>query len=145
MAYSTTPFYKQTCDLVYQIVDGNHSTIADLAIASVKEVSDYLELDTQFKLSSLSYSNQRLKGSARLIDICLLEQSTQYINSIGGRELYDKQSFRKAGVSLSFLKPALRPYAQFQNEFCPGLSVIDALMFMGKDQIKSQLKNYELV
>lgn len=44
-----------------------------------------------------------LKSQERIIQICQQLGATEYINSPGGKHLYDAESFTKAGIKLTFL------------------------------------------
>ena len=44
-----------------------------------------------------------LKGAERIYEICRQLGADRYLNSPGGRELYDHDAFRRRGVSLEFL------------------------------------------
>jgi hypothetical protein len=44
-----------------------------------------------------------LHGQARIIDICRQFKATTYLNSPGGRALYDPEAFKRAGIALEFL------------------------------------------
>jgi hypothetical protein len=61
--------------------------------------------------------------------VCEARSAETYINAIGGQDLYDRPSFNARGVKLKFIKPSIKEYRQFGNEFVPGLSIIDVLMF----------------
>lgn len=43
------------------------------------------------------------RGQDRILEICRRLGAERYINAPGGRELYDAQAFREAGVQLQFL------------------------------------------
>ncbi|HEY8401140.1 MAG TPA: WbqC family protein, partial [Cytophagaceae bacterium] len=73
------------------------------------------------------------------------EGATQYINAIGGQELYKKENFDIHGIQLNFIKPLPIEYKQFNNEFVPWLSIIDVLMFNSKEEIQIMLEQYELI
>ncbi|HSZ87282.1 MAG TPA: WbqC family protein, partial [Puia sp.] len=49
-----------------------------------------------------------------------------------------------SGIKLSFLKTIAVPYTQFDNEFVPYLSIIDALMFNSKAKVIELIDQYEL-
>ena len=53
--------------------------------------------------------------------------------------------FKKNGLELSFLKTEFTPYKQFKNDFIPGLSMIDILMFNSPAEIKQMLNAYSLI
>ena len=55
---------------------------------------------------------------------------------IGGSLLYDKNYFRKSGIDLLFLRPKLNNYYQGDFAFLPGLSVIDLMMHLDREQIR---------
>jgi hypothetical protein len=81
----------------------------------------------------------------RLIEICKLNGATTYINPIGGKELYKKETFKQKNIGLHFLKTNFTEYRQFQNEFIPALSILDVMMFNSVEEIHKMLDNYELV
>ena len=71
--------------------------------------------------------------------------SKHYINSIGGETLYSKDVFKENGITLSFIKPKLVEYKQFENQFVPWLSIIDVLMFNSVEKTREMLQEYELI
>ena len=121
-------------------------SISDLSSHSIIETSKYLNLKTNFHFSSIDFSESKpLERAERLVSIVSKFKSTEYINSIGGVELYNKSFFRKYNINLSFLDSEITTYKQFKNDFVPGLSMIDVLMFNGKEQINDMLKAYKLL
>lgn len=61
-------------------------------------------LDIDFKpIYSSALGINNLSGQDRVIEIVKNLGGTQYINAPGGRKLYDKKSFKEAGIQLSFL------------------------------------------
>ena len=120
-------------------------TIAELNYNSILDVKEYLGLNTEIILSSELEKDNTLKGQEKVIHINKLLHSDTYYNAIGGTELYDKASFDQFGLKLLFLKMSDLKYGQFQNDFVPGLSIIDALMFNCINDIKQLLKQFTLV
>lgn len=144
--YKKAPHYEAVVELIKRVLEAPNKTISDLAIASVKQVAAYLDILTDFETSSIRYANSRgLEKADRLIAITKENGSLNYINPIGGKELYQKEYFDNQSVKLSFIKSQLISYRQFDNEFVQGLSIVDVLMFNNKECVKNQLKNYELV
>ena len=76
------------------------------------------------------------------MDICLRSQAKVYVNSHGGKNLYDKTEFDPEKIALAFLNPQLNSYQQTRKQFLPGLSILDILMNCSLDQIQSMLKEY---
>ncbi len=143
--YKKAPFYQETFPLIQKILHSNYQTISELAIKSVTEIADYLDIQTDFIVSSEKYSNKGMERQERLIDICKQEKSTHYINALGGQELYQKEDFLIDGIKLNFIKILQIEYKQFNNEFVPWLSIIDVLMFNSKQEVKEMLNKYELI
>ena len=144
-AYRKAPFFEYSYELVRKVFLKKVDYVDELAIESILEVSRLLNIETTFIESKDRYTNEEFKKEDRLIDICLKENSNDYINALGGQEIYTKEYFEKCGVNLQFIKPNLITYPQFGNEFVSGLSIIDVLMFNGHEKISTYLLNFELV
>lgn len=67
-----------------------------------------------------------------------------YINAPGGREIFNPQDFRDAGIQLRFLEPTLQQYSQAAAEFVPWLSIIDLMMWNSPEQIRQMISSYSL-
>ncbi|MBD1396947.1 WbqC family protein [Pontibacter sp. JH31] len=129
---------------VFKRIEGQ-TNIADLAVASIVEVCNYLELKTEIKLTSTIYDNQNLSAQSRVIDICIKEAALKYINPEGGQSLYDHMVFEEHGLQLKFIKVGLDEYKQFNLPFSKGLSIIDVLMFNPRERVKQMVNNYNLL
>lgn len=143
--YGKAPYFESIFELIQTILNQNKETISDLAILSITEISKFLEIKTEFIISSEKYQNSELERQARLIDICKQENASQYINAIGGQVLYTKDAFAKEGIQLNFIKSLAIEYKQFDHEFVSWLSILDVLMFNSKEEVKKMLTQFELV
>ena len=142
--YKKAPYFDDTFRVITNVLNQNTTSISELSIESIKQVSEYLELNTLFIKSSEVYNNRGLERQERLIAICKSENASHYVNAIGGQELYTKESFEKENIKLNFIKPLPIEYKQFNNEFLPWLSIIDVLMFNSVEEIHNMLNNFEL-
>lgn len=145
MAYSKAPMYRQVFPLVEQIVHHPDLNLSTYIRHSLEVLCAYLRIETQLVASSSVYENRDLKGADRILDICLKEKASDYFNPSGGMELYDKETFRQAGVNLHFLRSGKVEYNQFKNEFVPYLSILDVLMFNEVEQVRSFLPAFEIL
>ena len=59
--------------------------------------------------------------------------------------MYIEKLIADHGVNLFFVKTNEFVYPQFKNAFEPNLSIIDVLMFNGKEGTKRLLQEYTLV
>lgn len=145
MAYRKSPFFYNVYPLINSILNYPEKNLAKFLGNLLQKISDYLEIETTIIYSSGIDKDNSLKSQDKIINICKLQNATQYINAIGGVEIYDKKAFDKSGITLSFLNPEIIEYKQFKNDFVPYLSIIDILMFNEIEVIKIMLKKYELV
>ncbi|MFC0183594.1 WbqC-like protein family protein [Pseudarcicella hirudinis] len=144
-AYKKAPYYQEVFPLISETLHAGEQNIAGLALVSLQKICQYLEIKTEIVPSSARYSNAHLKAQERIMDICLQEKASQYINPIGGTELYDKKYFEERSIQLNFIKSRPVVYQQFNNEFVAWLSIIDVLMFNSKEKVHQLLDEYELV
>lgn len=146
MAYRKAPQFDVVWPLVEKCLTFETDKISDLAINSVKEVCNYLNIKTSFEISSISYpETKELEKAARLKEICFKNQAKMYINPIGGQELYDKNNFKNVGIELLYLKSIITEYNQSSSSFVPGLSIIDVMMWNSVENINEMLNSYDLI
>ena len=86
-----------------------------------------------------------MKAQDKIIDICLQEKATHYINAIGGREFYSTKDFKDKNIRLYFLKSKPIEYKQYDQVFVPWLSIIDVMMFNSKEEISKMMALHNLL
>jgi hypothetical protein len=129
-AYRKAPHFESGYTLFERCVLNPEPNLFKYIHYSINEVCTHLGLKTQIIVSSsVERAPSMLKGKERVLSLCKMMGAGVYINSPGGRLLYDKADFLSHGVQLRFLQPELRAYRQWGEEFVAGLSVLDALMF----------------
>lgn len=144
-AYRKAPYYAEVSALLEKIYSYEDKSLGAFMVNSFQVVLEYLEIDTKLILSSMIEKDNSLRGKEKVKHICQLLGADTYYNAIGGQELYDKNDFKAGGIDLYFVQTNLTPYAQLGNEFVPGLSMIDVLMFNSPTEVKQLLTNYKLV
>jgi hypothetical protein len=65
--------------------------------------------------------------------------ATEYINPVGGIDLYDPDTFKQNGIEIGFLRTRLSPYAQTTQGFVPGLSIVDTISNMNQSEFRNVL------
>lgn len=143
--YIKAPYFNTIFPLIEDIFKQNEENLAKFIGYSIIKVSAYLNLDTKIIFSSEIEKDNNLKGQEKVIHICKKLDAKNYINAIGGRELYSKAVFERSNLVLNFLNTEFIEYTQYENEFVPYLSIIDILMFNNLEIISQQLKNYKLI
>ncbi len=72
-------------------------------ISSLSKIAKLLGMERPIVSSSTMRVDPRFRAQERIIEIAKRVGATDYINSPGGRDIYDEVAFEKAGVTLSFL------------------------------------------
>ncbi|MFC7773617.1 WbqC family protein [Flavobacterium sp. GCM10027622] len=145
LSYKKAPFYEDVFPMLERIISFEESNLAAYIMYSIQELCDYLKIDTQLVRSSEIGKNNDLKGESKIIDICVKLNASEYINAIGGMELYTKAHFMEKKIKLHFLKSENIAYKQFKDEFRPWLSIIDVIMFNSIEESRKFLNKFELI
>jgi hypothetical protein len=134
-AYQKAPHFSDTFELVSRIVLCNEDNLFRFVRSSVCEIASYLEIRTPVIESSAVQIDHELKAQDKVLAICNALGATEYINSIGGTELYAKDAFAQNGIALHFIKAKPFEYPQFGASFVPWLSMLDVLMFNSRASV----------
>ncbi|MBD8082328.1 WbqC family protein [Chryseobacterium caseinilyticum] len=144
-SYKKSPYFTDVFPLLEDTFAGTENRIGEMAINSIKNVSEYLGISTLFLKSSVEFKDiTGLERTARLIEICNSTNADYYINAPGGRELYSKVDFLDKGISLQFIESQLSQYKQGTDEFFAGLSIVDVLMHNSREEVLGMLNLYSL-
>lgn len=143
--YSKQPAYTEVRALISSILTLPYGNLADYLAQSLRIICNYLGIEVEMIRSSSLVKDAELKGVARILTICEQMGATQYVNAIGGRELYSHHDFLQRDIDLSFLKTAEITYTQLGGPFITDLSIIDLLMFNPKERVRDFLTQFELL
>ena len=114
----------------------------NLNIQLILGIANYLGLQPEFKRTSeihpAGFSDDRLISIAQILG------ASSYISGKGGQKYQDPAKFAEAGIKLRIYTYPSPAYAQSNQPFVAGLSMLDALFHLGKEAIsvlpdKSQL------
>lgn len=143
--YGKAPYYDKVMPILKKIFAYDERTLGKWMMHQFQCVLDYLDVHNELVLSSDIQKDNSLHAEQKVKHICHLLGADTYYNAIGGQALYDKADFQKEGISLYFLQSEAEHYTQYKNEFVPGLSMIDVLMFCSPEQIRKMLGQYTLL
>ena len=145
IAYAKAPYVKSVLELLDDTLSYNHTNLAGFLAHSNRSVARYLGIETRIYSATELRLDHTHHAQQRIIDICKNRGCQEYINAIGGKELYDKNSFMENGLSLSFLK--MDPdivYSQGKGDFIPSLSILDVLSYNDFDSTRELLTKYSI-
>ncbi len=143
-SYSKSISYKFFIPVLTEILNYKTEKISDYIAHSIQKMVEYLEINVTI-LQSEIYQNSNLKAQDRIIDICKQTATETYINAIGGKSLYDIDSFRGHQIDLKFIESLQLPYSQKSKTFIPYLSIIDLCMNVEQKDIKNHLNSYQFI
>lgn len=143
-SYQKAPYFDKAYELITDILSYKSSNLFDFVLNSIKKNCNYLGINTKIIISSDLEANHSLNGEERVIDICKNLKAKDYINPIGGVDLYTKSRFIEDNINLQFLETVNFEYNQNINYFLSHLSIIDLIMFNSREELKEILNKYIL-
>ncbi|SDA81077.1 MULTISPECIES: WbqC family protein [unclassified Janthinobacterium] len=144
-AYGRAPYYAHVIGLLEQTLHSPHPQLDQFLLNSLRQAMRYLGLETELVPTARAYANDELSGDRRIIDICVREGATRYINPIGGTSLYRQEDFQQHGIALHFLQSRPTSYHQGKHPHVAGLSIIDVMMNNAPATIKQLLMEKDLL
>lgn len=143
-SYKKAPYFEHVFPLIKSVLNNEIRRVDHLCAKSISVVFDYLGISKDFYYSSELEYNRDLSAADKLIAMAGILKSNDYINSPGGKSLYDKEYFAKKEICLSFIEIEKYEYSQNTDEFIPHLSMIDVLMWNSKSAILELLGKHKL-
>jgi len=128
-SYRRAPQFDQVMPLIEEIFGHTDTNLFGFVKHSVDRVCAFLGLKTQIIVSSSLGDTTAFKGQDRVLAICKALKATEYVNPIGGLNLYQASAFDAKGIALQFMRRTDLSYAQFSHPFVPDLSILDMVMF----------------
>ena len=145
--YHRAPHLSEALDIIKPILLDDEPDLTCYLVKQLKAVASYLGIGTEFKMLSEVSERWDCRAPELIRRTCEHFGITDYINPSGaGMSYYDKESFRRMGISLQFLRrdEDIR-YKQFFDTFVPDLSIIDLMMFCSRDELHDLLKCYRFL
>jgi len=142
--YRKAPYYEPVRAFLEPVLKYQTDNLAEYLFHSIQEVCSYLDISTQLILSSSLEKNNELRGKEKVLEICTRLGASDYYNAIGGKELYDAESFLSRGIRLQFLKTDDVVYEQVNSGFVSNLSIIDVMMCNSREVIHRFLMQFSL-
>jgi hypothetical protein len=145
LSYQGAPFAGQILPLLSEMLGEARGSLSTFLFFQLQRLAGHIGIPTQIEQTSVRYPKDALTGQRRILDICVREGASTYVNPPGGRSLYDAQSFASAGIDLLFLDsnfPALT--LQYSSQEGPCLSILDLLMFNPVTAVREATEMFRL-
>ncbi len=144
-SYRTAPQFKVVFPIVEESLLFEETNLFRFLFNTLQCTKAYLGITTPLVISSTLAIDHKLKSEDKVLAMIQSRKADEYINPIGGVELYSKQRFKDSGIDLFFLKAESITYEQNGNLFVPFLSILDVMMFNTQQKIQEHLLQYTLV
>ncbi len=146
VGYHNAPYFKDAETLIRDVIYYDGDLLSGFIQSSLETIAKHIGIKAEIIPVSLAEEKEGMKGQDRIVNICVREEATEYINMPGGKSLYDAEIFLKHNIKLSFIDPHLTPYPQQQKgEFLAGLSIIDVLMNNSVETIQKMVRDFDVV
>jgi len=138
--YNKSDFFNEVYPVLESLLDHNTTTLAELNIAIIKDISHRILGEKNF-INSCDLAIKSKDKIDRIIQICKAVDATNYLSpkgSIGYLESMNyEEKFRKAGISFETHEYLPKEYKQMSSPFTPYLSIVDLLFNKGFETAKS--------
>ena len=142
------PNYFQVIRLLNEVFENDYKDIVHLNKRSLESTCNYLGINREIEIfSEMELEIEPVNEPDEwALNICkALGNATEYWNPPGGKSFFDRSKYENEGIRLNFQHVELLPYNQKRENFEPGLSIIDVMMFNSVEEINNMLDNYELL
>lgn len=140
-AYIKAPNYNVFFPIIEEILNEENKNLFEFIFNSIIKIKEFLEIKTEIIVSSHLKANHDLKSQDKVLEICNVLGAKSYYNSIGGENLYFKESFDKENIDLNFIKVNDIKY----NNYNSHLSIIDVIMQNSKNEINLLLNQFSII
>ena len=142
------PFYTETMEIVEWCLSEEEKNLSKFLGATLLKTAEVLEIKTKIifiddldlKVDEIEHPGQWAVEISKALD------ASTYINLPAGHRIFKNKEFYLNNIDLLYLRSNLSAYRQFTDNFVPGLSIIDAMMWNSKDALMAMIKNdFELL
>lgn len=145
--YKKAPYQEEVLLFLKKCFNDEFNTLSELNTHLLKMVCNYLNI--KCRITTLSKSNYQFDRATAAdewgLNICKALNADTYINAPGGINFFNQNKYKEENINIQFINPILTKYSQNLEQFEPGLSIIDIMMFNGIEEIHEMLGNYEVI
>lgn len=145
-AYSRAPYIKDVMPVIEAFYSLEINGLAERNIIVIEMIAELMGLNSTFsRTSDLENENPQindLKGNELVLELTKLSNAGSYVSGRGCLDFIDPVSFNDEGIEFYFQGFNCGAYKQIgTDDFYPGLSVLDAAMNLGWDEVGNMLLN----
>ena len=137
--YISENYYSEVNKIFSTVINYESLNLFDFIYNSIKQINSYLGIKTKIVISSELNRDRKLKCQDSVLQICRILKAKQYINPIGGQDLYDHKYFKSNSIKLNFIK---MNKLDVSNDY---VSILDLLFKYDRPHLKNQLNKYIMI
>lgn len=137
------PYYNNTISFLQDCFSTDERRISKLNIRFLKKACERLEIKFNYQyFSEMNLEIGPIEGPGDwALRISEAMEAEEYINPPGGRDIFNANKYKKAGIKLTIREFKDMEYNCRGYKFIPTLSIIDVFMWNHCDDIKRYLSN----
>ncbi|MBO8164294.1 MAG: WbqC family protein [Brevibacillus sp.] len=142
-SYSHAPMWtKYGEELAFLYNQGSYERLIDINRAILDFIVRHLQIQTK-----IIYLSQ-LEGvtgekSELVLNICKRLNARTYVSGMGARAYLNEDMFAKDDIQICYLESTPPTYKQFHGDFIPGLSMLDMMMNVEREDIERYLFEFK--
>lgn len=143
----SAPYYTGTMKLVCDCLGNNYAHLAQINIETTLKVCEFIGLQINYSIFSQMdlKINPVYEPDEWALNIAVAMGYDVYRNAVGGQTFFDRDKYLSNEIRLEFIKNRLHIYDQKREEFIPGLSIIDVLMWNSPKETLELIKDYDVI
>jgi hypothetical protein len=121
--------------------------LRDLNVIGLRNTCAYLGIDFEYAYcSDLNLDFQHVSHAGQwALEICDQMNASGYVNSSGGKDLFDRHEWQHRDIKLNFTRPPDFEYPVFSKlKYLPNMSILDCLMWVSPEQVVGYLDSLPL-
>jgi hypothetical protein len=137
--YKRSDYWSENSGLIESIVKNQQINLSEYNKYAVVEIAAVLGIDRDRFVSASSLKAEK-KSTDRLIELVKRLSGDIYLSGDGASDYQEESLFRAANIELRLMNFTHPIYTQRNQDFFPGLSVLDALISVGRKSVSELLK-----
>ncbi len=138
--YQTAPCFEEVFSVLCRELDRRPPRLADLTIGLNEALGALLGLAPRYvRSSALGIEGGRQE---RLIEICRHLGGQVYLSGPAAESYIDPAGFERASLELRYAVYDYPPYPRNGRRFIPGLSIVDALCWLGASATAAYIRRH---
>ena len=132
--YSKALYFKYLCDPLKEIYSNDWEYLSDLNIALIEKFISFFNLTIETHKSS----DFKIKSSGddKLVELCKILKCDRFIVKPNTEHYHPSSFFRKHQIDFEYFEYSHIKYSQINDDFIPGLSILDLAMNCGPEALK---------